>query len=138
MFCLIWDWIVCLLMWVNMSHYHWTSWIYLHWLYIPFSKKYKTYVTITWGADRSSRIVAMTVNKVKIMRQSLSRTMAANFQSHSTLPLSSSLRIFSVITRSSFKIKLSSLTAPEGRGVRGSSKNGSSLGDLKKFFLKNL
>lgn len=70
------------------------------------------YVTIIWGAEKSTAIVAMTVNSVKIMRHSLSTTMAANFQSFVTSAASSSFRSLSVITRSSFSISVSSLWGP--------------------------
>ena len=81
---------------------------------------------MTCGAVVSRTTVAITVKKVKRMRQSLSNTIAANFQSHSVSEAFSSFLIFSVITRSSFKINESSLTAPLGRGV-----SASSAGDLQ-------
>ena len=83
---------------------------------------WRCYVTMTWGADTSRRMVAITVNNVKIIRHSLSSTMAANFQSHSVVPASSSFRIFSVITLSSFRMRVSSRTQPDGSGVIFSSK----------------
>lgn len=72
------------------------------------------YLTITWGAAARTASVAMMVNSVKVMRQSLSRTMAANFQSPSTAADSSSSRILSVITFISFRIRLSSRGTPDG------------------------
>ena len=67
------------------------------------------YVTITWGAAASTATVATIVNNVNTIKQSLSSTMAANFQSFSIAALSSSSRILSVIILISFRIKLSSL-----------------------------
>ena len=67
------------------------------------------YVTITWGAAASTATVATIVNNVKTIRQSLSRTMAANFQSFSMAALSSSSLILSVMIFISFKIRLNSL-----------------------------
>jgi len=52
------------------------------------------------------------VNAVKVNKQSLSSTIAANFQSFSIAAVSSSSRILSVITLSSFSIRLNSLKAP--------------------------
>ena len=72
------------------------------------------YLTITWGAAARTARVAMIVNKVKVIKQSRSRTIAANFQSLSIAVDSSSSRILSVITLISFKIRLSSLGTPEG------------------------
>lgn len=51
------------------------------------------YDTMMCGADSSTARVAMIVNRVKIIRHSLSTTMAANFQSRETSASSSSLRI---------------------------------------------
>ena len=45
------------------------------------------------GAERSSAMVAMMVKSVNVMRQSLSSTIAANFQSFSMAAVSSSSRI---------------------------------------------
>ena len=89
---------------------------------------------LTWGAVMRRAAVASMVKRVKVMRHSLSNTMAANFQSLSSEEESSSARIFSVITRNSFSIIFSSRTAPEGRGLNLSSWHGSSWGDLKKTF----
>jgi hypothetical protein len=52
------------------------------------------------------------VNAVKVNKQSLSSTIAANFQSFSIAAVSSSSRILSVIILSSFSIRLNSLKAP--------------------------
>lgn len=51
------------------------------------------YDTMMCGADSSTASVAMIVNRVKIIRHSLSTTMAANFQSREMSASSSSLRI---------------------------------------------
>jgi len=56
--------------------------------------------------------VAIMVNAVKVNKQSLSSTIAANFQSFSIAAVSSSSRILSVITLSSFSIRPNSLKAP--------------------------
>ena len=72
------------------------------------------YLTITWGAAARTASVAMMVNKVNVIKQSLSRTIAANFQSLSIAVDSSSSRILSVITLISFRMRLSSLGTPEG------------------------
>lgn len=48
------------------------------------------YETIICGADSNTAMVAMMVNRVKIIRHSLSTTMAANFQSRDTSADSSS------------------------------------------------
>ena len=72
------------------------------------------YLTITWGAAASTASVAIIVNRVNVIRQSLSKTIAANFQSPSIAADSSSSRILSVITLISFSIRLSSLGTPEG------------------------
>ena len=53
---------------------------------------------MTWGAAARTATVAMTVKAVKVMRQSLSSTMAANFQSFSIAAASSSSLNLSVIT----------------------------------------
>ena len=74
----------------------------------------RAYVTITWGAVINRSVVAIIVKSGKVRRQSLSETMAANFQSFSILAESSSFLIISVITRSSLRIIVSSLRAPEG------------------------
>lgn len=55
------------------------------------------YDTMMCGADSSTASVAMIVNRVKIIRHSLSTTMAANFQSRETSASSSSLRIWKYI-----------------------------------------
>ena len=72
------------------------------------------YLTITCGAAASTARVAMIVNRVKVIRQSLSSTIAANFQSPSIDADSSSSRILSVITLISFKMRLSSRGTPVG------------------------
>ena len=54
----------------------------------------------------------MMVNAVKVNKESLSSTIAANFQSFSSAAVSSSSLILSVITLSSFSIRLNSLKAP--------------------------
>jgi hypothetical protein len=46
------------------------------------------------GADKRTAIVAAIVKNVKIIRHSLSTTIAAYFQSFATVPSSSSLRIY--------------------------------------------
>ena len=58
---------------------------------------------------------AMMVKRVNVMRQRRSSTMAANFQSFSTAAVSSSSRTFSVITRISFRMRLSSRWMPGGK-----------------------
>ena len=80
------------------------------------------YETIMCGAVRRTAIVAINVNNVNVIKQSLSRTIAANFQSQTMSVATSWCFILSVITRSSFKINESSLTAPVGRGVTFSSR----------------
>lgn len=72
------------------------------------------YLTMTCGAAARTARVAMMVNSVKVIKQSRSRTIAANFQSLSIALASSSSRILSVITLISFNIKLSSLGTPLG------------------------
>lgn len=72
------------------------------------------YLTITWGAAARTARVAMMVNKVNVIRQRRSRTMAANFQSPSMEADSSSSRILSVITLIYFKMRESSLGTPVG------------------------
>lgn len=67
------------------------------------------------GAARSTAMVAIMVNAVKVSKQSLSSTIAANFQSFSMAAVSSSSRILSVITRSSFRMRLNSRKAPGGK-----------------------
>lgn len=65
------------------------------------------------GAEKSTAIVAMMVKSVKRIRQMRSTTMAANFQSLHTRDSSSSVLIFSVITRSSLRIPDSSRWEPK-------------------------
>jgi len=79
-----------------------------------------------WGAARSVAIVAIMVNAVKKIKHNLSSTIAANFQSFSNAAESSSSLILSVITLSSFNMRLNSLMAPGG-------KLGSSLSDAEEF-----
>ena len=67
------------------------------------------------GADKSTAMVATKVKRVKVIKHILSRTMAANFQSFSMAAVSSSSLILSVMTRSSFRIRLSSRWTPEGK-----------------------
>jgi len=69
-------------------------------------------VTMMCGAARSVATVEMMVNAVKVNKESLSSTIAANFQSFSSAAVSSSSLILSVITLSSFSIRLNSLKAP--------------------------
>lgn len=64
------------------------------------------------GAEKSTAIVAITVNRVKMMRHSLSTTIAANFQSFVTSAASSSFLNLSVITRSSLRMSVSSRWGP--------------------------
>ena len=59
--------------------------------------------------------MAIIVNAVKVSKHSLSSTMAANFQSFSIAAVSSSSLILSVMTRNSFRIRLSSRNAPGGK-----------------------
>ena len=66
------------------------------------------------------------VNAVKVNKQSLSSTIAANFQSFSIAAVSSSSLILSVITLSSLSMRLNSLKAPGG-------KLDSSLSDAEEF-----
>merc|ERR1719278_240889 len=88
---------------------------------------------MTCGAVMRRAAVASIVNPVKVIRQSRSSTIAANFQSFSIASSSSSAFSLSVSTRSSLRIMVSSLIVPDGRGVTFSgSKKGSSLGDLKR------
>jgi len=68
-----------------------------------------------WGAARSTATVATMVNAVKVNKQSLSSTIAANFQSFSIAAVSSSSLILSVMTLSSLRMRLSSLKAPGGK-----------------------
>lgn len=68
-----------------------------------------------WGAARSTAMVAIMVNAVKVSKQSLSSTIAANFQSFSIAAVSSSSRILSVMTLSSLRMRLNSLKAPGGK-----------------------
>ena len=87
-----------------------------------------------WGATASTAQVATIVNVVKKKRHILSSTMAANFQSASTAPASSSSRTLSVITLSSFRIRPSSRCS--GVTLTPSSSRLLELGfDLNKFFL---
>ena len=72
------------------------------------------YLTMTCGAAARTASVAMMVNSVNVIKQSRSRTIAANFQSLSIALASSSSRILSVITLISFNIKLSSRGTPLG------------------------
>jgi hypothetical protein len=76
------------------------------------SSKSLPYVTIICGAENSTAIVAIMVNRVKIIKQSLSTTMAANFQSFVTSAASSSFLYFSVITRISLRMSESSRWDP--------------------------
>lgn len=96
---------------------------------------WRHYITMTWGAAAKTAAVAIKVNRVKAMRHSLSRTIAANFQSFSIAEDSSSSRILSVITRISFKIRLSSLCTPGGKEVPRalSSVGGGRFGSLSKL-----
>ena len=61
--------------------------------------------------------MAIMVNAVKVNKQSLSSTIAANFQSFSIAAVSSSSLILSVITLSSFNIRLNSLKAPRNARI---------------------
>ena len=73
---------------------------------------------------------------VKVIKESLSSTIAANFQSFSIASSSSSAFNLSVRTRSSLRIIVNSLMVPDGSGVTFSgSKKGSSFGDLSGNFL---
>ena len=69
------------------------------------------------GAARSVATVEMMVNAVKVNKESLSSTIAANFQSFSNAAESSSSLILSVITLSSFNMRLNSLMAPRNKEV---------------------
>lgn len=71
------------------------------------------YCTIMCGADRSTATVAMMVNIVKMMRQNLSTTIAANFQSLMTSASSSAFFIRLVINCSSRRMFWSSRCVPE-------------------------
>ena len=71
------------------------------------------YLTITWGAAIRTPIVARIVNKLNVIKQRRSSTIAANFQSFSTEAASSSFRILLLITWISFRILTSSLWIPE-------------------------
>lgn len=71
------------------------------------------YCTMMCGADRSTATVAMMVNIVKMMRQNLSTTMAANFQSLMTSASSSAFFIRLVMNCSSRKMFCSSRCVPE-------------------------
>lgn len=62
-------------------------------------KRAGRYDTMMCGADSSTASVAMIVNRVKIIRHSLSTTMAANFQSREMSASSSSLRICKMFNR---------------------------------------
>ena len=55
------------------------------------------YVTRMWGAALNSTTVAISVNRVKAIRHSLSSTMAAYFQSLTTSMVSSLARMVSVM-----------------------------------------
>lgn len=55
------------------------------------------YVTRMWGAALNSTTVAISVNRVKAIRHSLSSTMAAYFQSLTTSKVSSLARMVSVM-----------------------------------------
>jgi len=74
-------------------------------------------VTMMCGAARSVATVEMMVNAVKVNKESLSSTIAANFQSFSSAAVSSSSLILSVITLSSFSIRLNSLKAPRQKKI---------------------
>ena len=55
------------------------------------------YVTRMWGAALNNTTVAISVNRVKAIRHSLSSTMAAYFQSLTTSMVSSLARMVSVM-----------------------------------------
>lgn len=65
-----------------------------------------------WGADNRTATVAIIVNIVKIIRQNLSTTMAANFQSLMTSASSSARFIRAVMNCSSLRMFCSSLCVP--------------------------
>ena len=77
------------------------------------------HVTTTWGAARRMAADKRTVNMVKAMRQTLSRTMAANFHSFSMMEASASALILSVTTRTSLRMAFSSISMPVGGGGAG-------------------
>lgn len=71
------------------------------------------YWTMMCGADSNTATVAITVNNVNTIRQNLSTTMAANFQSLPTSCSSSFFLILLVMNCSSRRIVCSSLWAVE-------------------------
>ena len=75
-----------------------------------------------WGADRSTATVAIIVNMVKIMRQNLSTTIAANFQSLMSSASSSAFLILPVMNWSSLSMACISLWATEHDALPESSK----------------
>lgn len=70
------------------------------------------HVTMMWGAEKRTAMVAITVNRVKMNRHRRSTTMAANFQSFVISSASSVLRSLSVMWCSSLRIKVSSRCGP--------------------------
>lgn len=74
--------------------------------------KGRPYWTIMCGADSSTATVAIIVNKVNMMRQKRSTTMAANFQSLMTSASSSAFRIRAVMNCSSLRMSCRSRCEP--------------------------
>ena len=89
---------------------------------------------MTCGAAQRTATVANMVKTVNKIRQSLSKTMAANFQSPSTEEDSSSSLIFSVINFISLRIRPSSLFSELGTSELTSVMVGFGT-DLKKPYL---
>lgn len=76
--------------------------------------KGRPYWTIMCGADNSTATVAIIVNRVNMMRQKRSTTIAANFQSLMTSASSSAFRIRAVMNCSSLRMSCSSRCTPLG------------------------
>ena len=76
---------------------------------------YYCYSTMIWGADNSTAMVVITVNAVNVIKQNLSITMAANFQSLIMSISSSCIFMRFVMNLSSLSIHWSSrlAVAPE-------------------------
>ena len=86
--------------------------------------------TNTWGAVLSMVTVATMVKVVYVTKHNRSSTIAANFQSLSTAPLSSSSLILSVITLISFRMRHNSLWRG-WFGIVAASSDFTLLGELK-------
>ena len=75
-------------------------------LVLSFESELSCVQTMSWGAENKQKAVDIIVNKVNRIRQSLSKTVAANFHSDMTSWMSSCLRIRFVINFISKRISL--------------------------------